>query len=164
MRPPQWFTGAISHRPMEMLRTAAERECQRERELRRRGGRRRGERKNDCVHEEDREVHFNRCREKTRKEKVRGNAQAIMNDLLDASGTLCAPDGLFLLSCLLPDSWAANTHAPNVLQLNLLTYLKQHRTAQQNWLKYCISEFNAEQSETNVMAEFLNSRAPSERG
>lgn len=53
---------------------------------------------------------------------------------------------------------------PNVLQLNLLTYLKQHRTPQQNWLKYCISEFNAEQSETNVMAEFLNSRAPSERG
>lgn len=73
------------------------------------------------MHEEDREVHFNRCREKTRKEKVRSNAQAIMNDLLDASGTLCAPDGLFLFSCLLAESWAANTHAPNVLQLNLLT-------------------------------------------
>lgn len=83
-----------------MLRTAAKRECQRERERkqRRRGGWRRRERKNDCVHEEDREVHFSRCREKTRKEKVRGNTQAIMNDLLDASRTLCAPDVLFLFS------------------------------------------------------------------
>lgn len=63
------------------------------------------------MHEEDREVHFSRCREKTRKEKVRGNTQAIMNDLLDASRTLCAPDVLFLFSRPLTESWATDTRA-----------------------------------------------------
>lgn len=93
-------------------RSESVREREREIEQRRRGGGRGGERKNDCVHEEDREVHFNRYREKTRKEKVRGNTQAIMNDLLDACGTLCAPDGLFLFSRPLTESWATGTRAP----------------------------------------------------